>query len=137
MTEGLSWCYNKVSIHGAPEHIEELVEFVKGEKEFECGHTLNGETVVGRLFSFRPLVPIEGKWSSALGLEKWGVRSDAVDVQMYYQDNYVVYEFLTPWSAPYPVAEKLIKTFPDIFCSWHYHEAQNLLSGYIKSESKI
>ena len=120
MTEGLSWCYNKVSIHGAPKNIEELVEFVKGEKEFECGHTLNGETVVGQLFSFRPLVPIEGKWSSALGLAKWGVRSDAVDVQMYYQDNYVVYRFLTPWCAPLPVCGELRSQFADVYVNWFY-----------------
>ena len=136
MTE-LSWCKNTVSIHGLPEKIEELVEFVSGQKEFDLGHRLHGEIVEGSLFSFRSVIPIKGEWSSALALAKWGVRSEPVDLTMYYQDNYVVYEFLTPWSAPYPVAEKLIKTFPDIFCSWHYHDAQNLLSGYIKSESKI
>ena len=138
MKPELSWCKNLVSIHGMPEHIDEVVEFVRGQKEFDLGHRLNGETVEGALFTFHSIIPIKSKsWSYALGLENWNSKTDAINVEMYYEDNYVVYEFLTPWSAPYPVAEKLIKTFPDIFCSWHYHEPQNMLSGYIKFKSKI
>ena len=74
----VNWCYNNVSIWGAPEHIAELVEKVQGEMDFEFSHTLNGETVEGQLFSFKSIIPYKGKWDSGVGLEKWGVRCEAV-----------------------------------------------------------
>jgi hypothetical protein len=138
MTEGLSWCYNKVSIHGTPENIGEVVEFVRGQKEFDIGHRLNGEIVEGQLFSFHSVIPIKGDWSSAMALARWGVRShDAIEVKMYYKGNFVVYEFLTPWCAPLPVCGELRSQFADVYISWFYDNPQELLCGYIRCNKKI
>jgi hypothetical protein len=138
MTDEPIWCQNKLTLSGAPKKLEELVEFVKGEKEFDFDHLLNGEVVKGQLFSFRKIIPYQEKWDSAINLAKWGSRAEAINVEMNYQNNCIIYRFLTPWCAPIPVAKELQTKFPDVYVSWYYHLPQLEQAGYIKkSEHKI
>ena len=133
-----AWCYNHVSVYGAPEYVAELVSHVQGEMDFEFDHTLNGETAKGQLFSFKSIIPYEGKWDSGVGLAKWGVRCEALDVRLHYcHGSHALYEFDTPWGPPFPVCDALKTRFIDLYVSWFFHEPQGELSGYIKPKSEL
>ena len=133
MTEQ-NWCDNVVTLCGSPKHIEELIEFVRGDdREMDFGHEWNGQSANGDVFTFTKIIPIEGKWSSALGLAKWGCRSDAINVTGHCRSNYARYRFNTPACPPIPICNALRLLFPDIFCSWFFCEPQNLYAGFITS----
>jgi hypothetical protein len=135
---GPLWCKNVVSLYGPLEHIAELVEQVQGEMDFEFGHYLNGEPVTGQRLSFASIIPFDGYWDSSVSLKKWGVKCDAVSVNLNYcHADFAIYEFLTPFGPPFPVCDALKDRFPDIFVSWHFNEPKNELTGYIKSKTKI
>ena len=131
-------CYNHVSVHGAPEHVSELVSHVANPMDFEFDHFLNGEPTLGQLFSFAKIIPYNGKLSADVNRNKWSSQSDAIEVRLdYYHGNYAIYQFETYWTPPFKVAYALKTQFVDLYIKWFFFEPQAELSGFIKSETKV
>ena len=133
-----AFCFNHVSVFGAPEHVAQLVSHVEGERDYEFDHILNGQPTLGQLFSFAKIIPYEGKLDVEVSLDKWSSKCDALDVRLdYCQGNYASYKFETYWTPPFKIANALRNQFVDVFISWFFLEPQAELCGFIKSETKI
>ena len=132
-----NWCQNIVNCSGPSEDVERLVQFVKGEdKHLNCGHTKNGDLVVGQLFSFKKIIPYEGEWDYGWCAQNWGTKWDACEVNSFLYADHVCYKFETAWAPPVPIFYELNKKFPDVYISWFYHEPMMEFAGYIDRDEQ-
>jgi len=64
-------------------------------------------------------------------VNNWGVKWSASDVVCKAYDCDVDFSFMTPWSPPTGIYNKLVELFPNISISWLYNEPGMELAGYL------
>jgi hypothetical protein len=94
-----NYCYNKITIKGAPELIERIVH---------------------NKFSFNVLNPVDN-YSNENCIEHWGTKWDCSDFEVLYQrKDKLIFECTTAWSPPTKIIDILIqKSDAWVKCEWH------------------
>ncbi len=112
---------------------EKFLEFTKGKDQ-------EGNK---KPFTFNAIVPLpNGEWNYEWCCKNWGTKWDAYTfdsseelVEIYDEKacNFVRIEFLTAWSPPQPILEKINEKFGDKieYCRWFYRDEGDMFCGYL------
>jgi hypothetical protein len=112
-----NWCNNILRVEGSLSELEHFKEFVSTEDTD---------------FSFAEVIPASMPVSTGSSTsEIWGTKTDAVDVNMFEGDTYLIYVFDTAWAPPESVILKLKSLFPDMYIRLFYDEPGVGISGII------
>ena len=112
-----NWCKNDVIVSGDEEDVTKFKNLMTNDgKDFEKG------------FSFNKIVPqpdnilLDSLKVYDWNIENWDTKWDASSVSVYFdEEDYMEFSFLTAWSPPINVINKLKEMFPTL----------NVYGGYI------
>jgi len=112
-----NWCKNEVIISGEEDVVTKFKNLMTNDgKDFEKG------------FSFNKIVPqpdnilLDNLKVYNWNIENWDTKWDASSVSVYFdEEDYMEFSFLTAWSPPINVINKLKEMFPNL----------NIYGGYI------
>ena len=112
-----NWCKNEVIISGEEDVVTKFKNLMTNDgKDFEKG------------FSFNKIVPqpdnilLDNLKVYNWNIENWDTKWDASSVSVYFdEEDYMEFSFLTAWSPPINVINKLKEMFPTL----------NVYGGYI------
>jgi len=91
-------------------------------------------------FSFEAIIPLpNGKWDYDWCCKHWGTKWDAYDcdIENGGSDAFVRINFLTAWSPPQPILEKILTT--DLskgleYVRWFYRDEADMFCGYLDDD---
>jgi hypothetical protein len=105
-----NWVYNYIKVTGKKENLERFKDDVALSDQ--------------KVFSFDKFVLKPEDTSSwaisgfpgwyVWGLENWGTKWDCWDAELSEEKDHLSYKFITAWSAPYPIYEKMIDTYKEL-----------------------
>jgi len=142
-----NWCENRVTVSGKSEEVKRLVEFVGKEFDFqkvlpmpeELEDTTSPIRTKGENVNMTPerqkeLLDKYGfdnwyDWRISNWGTKWNLQPQ--DVEVLVEDDFCEFKFLTAWSPPVGICEKLRELFPDLTISWFYDEPSMESAGYL------
>ena len=112
-----NWCKNEVIVSGEEDVVSEFKNLMTSNgQDFEKG------------FSFNKIVPqpdnilLDSLKVYNWNIENWDTKWDASSVSVYFdEEDYMEFSFLTAWSPPINVINKLKEMFPNL----------NIYGGYI------
>lgn len=64
-------------------------------------------------------------------VNNWGVKWNSSDVSFDGGEDWLRFEFLTPWGPPEGICSKLREIFPDVNITWFYKEPGAQISGWL------
>ena len=112
-------CTNKLALFGNTHEIQQLLAYVKGQDA-------NGDE---SNFTFHRIIPMPRdiergnitfeqmtktkNWYS-WSLDNWNTKWDCGEVSIQCEEDYVLVTFVTAWSPPHPVIERLSVVFPAV-----------------------
>ena len=113
-------------------------EFIKQEKEYK--EWLNTpEDKRSPFFSRGMTQEMSNRFKREYGadnwynwsVENWGVKWNSSDVSFDGGEDWLRFEFMTPWGPPEGICAKLRELFPDLDISWFYKEPGMQISGWL------
>ena len=149
-----NWCENRVRLSDNgdnSEQFDKLVKLLDGDNPFnaifpmpdfktipnEKGelpikevHKNDKGEVVAETYNF-PDGKNDDRWYHWCNAN-WGTKWDMCDKHTAEIDEgWAEFEFLTAWSPPYGIYEKITEDFPDVGISWFYDEPGMEVAGYL------
>jgi len=111
-----NWCKNDVIVSGDEEDVTKFKNLMTNDgQDFEEG------------FSFNKIVPqpdnilLDSLKVYDWNIENWDTKWDASSVSVYFdEEDYMEFSFLTAWSPPINVINKLKEMFPNLNVSGGY-----------------
>ena len=122
-----NWVYNTLTINNQNQRkLKAIAKKLKSEESE---------------FTFQKIVPRPKELDASdawydWNIQNWGCKWDASDVYAKIENNTLIYNFSTPWSAPLDLIYKFSKTVPDSLIEYHYEEEQGW-GGIYKFKSGI
>lgn len=105
-----NWVFNKMYVYGEKQKLKEFKDYVAAKDK--------------SVISFEKMIPRPNDTSSwakgnvpgwyKWGLENWGTKWDAWDTELTIENDHLFYQFITAWSAPIPIYDKLIDMFTEL-----------------------
>ena len=136
-----NWCSNRVEVYAEAEDIKKFREYVSSENS---------------LFSFNKIKPIPEELEDTTSpsgepnvdlinkygvdnwydwcTNNWGVKWDVGDVELEEGEDYLTYNFDTPWGPPEEIYTILNAEFPDMNISWFFDEPGMQMAGYLGNQ---
>lgn len=125
-----NWCSNRLEIRG--KNLKEIKD------KFQSKNNKDQE------ISFMEIIPLneEKEWGYDLAIEKWGTKWEPQTTSVDYDEDFLDYQFLTAWSPPTKIFDKLIELFPENafklsfeepgcdFSGKYYYDPKNLVRKY-------
>jgi len=136
-----NWCMNRVEIFDTKENMEKFKEYVSdGDSlfSFQKIKPMPEELENTRSPSGEPNVDLINKYGVDNWYDwctnNWGVKWDIGDVELEEGEDYLTYNFDTPWGPPNEIYNIIREEFPDINLSWFYDEPNMQLAGYLPTQ---
>jgi len=136
-----NWCMNRVEIFDTKENMEKFKEYVSdGDSlfSFQKIKPMPEELENTRSPSGEPNVDLINKYGVDNWYDwctnNWGVKWDVGDVELEEGEDYLTYNFDTPWGPPNEIYNIIREEFPDINLSWFYDEPNMQLAGYLPTQ---
>lgn len=141
-----NWCQNEVVISGYEEGSEaELERFVQ-----DCFREVEYQYGTEKQISFKKIIPYPesapnkgyqdeefGKWFNDFGhdwcVDNWGTKWEPYEQEnrFHYYPDEIYLNFLTAWSPPQGIYDKISKMLPKCSISWFYKEESCQISGWL------
>ena len=119
---------------------EVYMSFVNTEAKDNFLKKICKKTEYGNSFSFEAIIPLpNGKWDYDWCTKHWGTKWDAYDCDLEDggSDAFVRINFLTAWSPPQPILEKILRTNLSEgleYVRWFYRDEADLFCGYLDED---
>ena len=136
-----NWCSNRVEVYAEAEDIKKFREYVSSEnslfsfnkikpipEELEYTTSPSGEPNVDLINKYG--VDNWYDWCTT----NWGVKWDVNDVELEEGEDYLIYNFDTPWGPPEEIYAVIREEFPDINISWFFDEPGMQMAGYLGNQ---
>ena len=136
-----NWCANRVEVYAEAEDIKKFREYVSSKdslfsfnkikpipKELEDTTSPSGEPNVDLINKYG--VDNWYDWCT----NNWGVKWDVAEVELEEGEDYLTYNFDTPWGPPEEIYTILNAEFPDMNISWFFDEPGMQMAGYLGNQ---
>ena len=136
-----NWCTNRVEVFDTEENIKKFKEYVSSEDSLFSFHKIKPlpeELADTTSPSGEPNVDLINKYGVDNWYDwctnNWGVKWDVAEVELEEGEDYLTYNFDTPWGPPEEIYTILNAEFPDMNISWFYDEPGMQMAGYLGNQ---